>query len=256
LLQNNQGYQLLQPEIINGSMADAASISAEHIMTTDIQGKKENKITLQDQKETKRIKIKNSSLQRFYGGIFITSELTSVKGQSFRKPGFNGGFLAGYNINKKFQAEVGLVLSRKYYYSDGKYVAPDILRQDDLPIGGVNVYSQVAEIPVTLRYNIKNTGNDKLFVAAGTVTNIIAEERYNYGYTKNGHSKKGFKKYDESTNNLVSNVHLSIGYEHNLGTIGDIRIEPYYRLPLNGIGAGNLPVTSAGINIGIIKHFK
>lgn len=226
------------------------------LMPVIVTDKKEDPKAIEDEEINNPINIKRTSTQRFYAGIFTASEVTSVKGQPFRKPGFNGGFLVGYNFNRKFQAEAGVILSRKYYFSDGKYIAPNSLREDELPIDGINVYSKITELPVTLRYNIKNSGDNKLFVAAGAVANIVNEERYNYGYTKNGRMRKGFKMYNESADNLISNLHVSVGYEKSMGNIGDIRIEPYYRIPINGIGAGNLPVTSAGINIGLIKHFK
>ncbi|CAN5806447.1 hypothetical protein BH10BAC2_BH10BAC2_19320 [soil metagenome] len=223
------------------------------ILVTD---KKTINLLVQNTNNTHSIKIKSTPNTNFYAGIFAASELTNVRGQSFRKPGFNGGFLVGYDLNKRVQAEVGIVFSRKYYYSDGKYAAKNSLRQDELEVGGVNIYSQITEIPVTLRYNFKNTIDNKLFAAAGGVVNIVNQERYNYGYTKNGHTKKGFKKYNESINNVFSNIQVSLGYEYKLGNIGYMRIEPYYRIPLNGIGTSNLPVTSVGINFGLIKHFK
>lgn len=244
---NYGGINLNAPDINDFSCQFIPSILAD---------KKEDRKAIQEQEVKAPINIRQSSSQRFYAGIFTASEVTSVKGQPFRKPGFNGGFVVGYNLNRKFQAEAGVILSRKYYFSDGKYIAPNSLREDELPIDGINVYSKITELPVTLRYNIKNSRDNKLFVAAGAVANIVNEERYNYGYTKNGRTRKGFKMYNESADNLISNLHVSIGYERKLGNIGDIRIEPYYRIPINGIGVGNLPVTSAGINVGLIKYFK
>src|SRR4030095_8942403 len=96
----------------------------------------------------------------------------------------------------------------------------------------------------------------KFFAAAGTVSNIVHREQYNYEYEKNGQQIEGFKKYYKSAENLFSNIQLSAGYEKTIGAIGTVRVEPYYRIPLNGIGRSDLPVTSAGINIGLIKYFK
>lgn len=234
-------------------------IIAEDIVSTVSPSSKNTVISLAqslDDPLTIKIKSTRAKASNFYAGVFAESELTNVKGQSFRKPGFNGGFLLGYDLNKRIQAEIGLVFSRKYYYSDGKYAAPNSLRQDGLPIGGVNIYSKITEIPLTLRYNFKNTMDNKLFAATGGVMNIVNQEKYNYRYTKDGRAKKGFKQYNESVGNLFSNIQVSIGYEHKLGNVGYMRVEPYYRIPLNGIGTGNLPVTSVGLNLGLIKHFK
>jgi len=202
------------------------------------------------------IDIKTDGPKKFYVGFIGTAELINVKGQQFRKPGFNGGFILGYNLSSKVQAEIGLIAARKYYYSDGKFAAPNTIRNDGLPIGGVKIYSSMAEIPLLLRYNITSNNASKFFAAAGTVTNIVHREHYNYGYEKDGRQRKGGKIYNESVQNLFSNLQLSVGYEHKLNDFGYMRIEPYYRIPLNGTGVANLPVTSMGINIGLIKYFK
>lgn len=198
----------------------------------------------------------NAQKKNIYAGFIGAGELTNVHGQAFRKPGFNGGFVLGFNLSNKLQAEIGVIASRKYYYSDGKYASPNSIRDDGLPIGGVKIYSSMAEIPLLLRYNITNTNANKLFVATGGVANIIHKEHYNYGYIKDGRDKKGGKIYNDSVDNLFSNIQISMGYEHKIGNAGYMRVEPYYRVPINGTGAANFHVASMGINIGLIKYFK
>ena len=41
-----------------------------------------------------------------------------------------------------------------------------------------------------------------------------------------------------------------------LGTVGDLRIEPYVKLPLNGLGLGSLPLRSTGIYLGITRPIR
>jgi hypothetical protein len=36
----------------------------------------------------------------------------------------------------------------------------------------------------------------------------------------------------------------------------ELRLEPYYKLPLGGMGTGKLYLTSTGLNIGITKSFR
>ena len=49
---------------------------------------------------------------------------------------------------------------------------------------------------------------------------------------------------------------ISAGLEHRLSGLLQIRIEPYLKLPLQGVGVGKLPVTSAGIQIGLIGRLQ
>ena len=50
--------------------------------------------------------------------------------------------------------------------------------------------------------------------------------------------------YYNSTNNILSILQISGGYEHQLGEKTNIWIEPYVKIPLRGIGIGNMPISS------------
>jgi hypothetical protein len=226
------------------------------IITSDEAIKATKQVNAENSNKKKTFNISLEAPKNLYVGLLLSPELTNVKRQAFGKLGLNLGFLIGYNFSNRLQAEVALIRAHKYYHSDGKYAAPNSIRHDELKVTGINVFSSVTEIPVTLHYTFNNTGNAKFFASAGVVSNIVHREQYKYEYEKNGEEKEGFKKYNKSVENLFSNIQLSAGYEKNLGTIGTIRIEPYYRIPLNGIGKSDLPVTSAGINVGFIKYFK
>ena len=241
-LQNNSNF------LLQRSSSDVINSTETSIAKTNVKNSLES-----NKKETIKL---NTTPKNLYAGFIGSGELTNVKGQAFRKPGFNGGFILGYNLSDRLQAEIGIIASRKYYYSDGKYASPNTIRDDGLAIGGIKVYSRLTEIPLLFRYNIINAKGNKFFAATGGVTSIVHKEHYNYGYTKDGSEKKGGKIYNESADNLFSNIQISMGYEHKFGNIGYMRVEPYYRIPINGIGVADLPVTSMGINVGLIKYFK
>jgi hypothetical protein len=44
---------------------------------------------------------------------------------------------------------------------------------------------------------------------------------------------------------------IGLGYERKLGKKFAVQVEPYYRLPLVGIGEGNLDLKSMGVFFGI-----
>jgi hypothetical protein len=49
-------------------------------------------------------------------------------------------------------------------------------------------------------------------------------------------------------------INLSAGFEQRLGKVGNLRVEPYVRIPLGGIGTGSLPILSAGVNVGFTRR--
>jgi hypothetical protein len=76
---------------------------------------------------------------------------------------------------------------------------------------------------------------------------------YTYYYGNTGNTARHDKSYSNSSTNLFSAVSLSGGYTRPLGRIADLRIEPYLKIPLAGMGWNHLPLLSAGVHIGLTK---
>jgi hypothetical protein len=93
-------------------------------------------------------------------------------------------------------------------------------------------------------------------VNAGISSYIMSKESYDYKYEMyNTISTKNWS-YDNATRNWFSIIHAGVGYEHRVGAIGTLRVEPYLMIPAGGVGIGNLPLTSVGLNIGITRPIR
>lgn len=191
---------------------------------------------------------------KLYLGVSTGPDYAVIKGQQLSYPGLNIGVLAGYYINERFSAEIGIVLTHKNYFTEGKYLAPNSIRRDDAEIINVNAYNSITEIPVALRYDISTKPKGKWFAGMGGVSYIIHKERYTYWYDKNGQEKKGTRYNNKSSNNWMSNIQLSMGYERTIRPGLQVRVEPYYRIPVQGIGISDLPVTSFGLKIALLSE--
>lgn len=203
----------------------------------------------------KRSGVTENKYSGFYIGAAIAPELTSVKLQPARKS-FDIGLLIGYNLNKKLSIELGFMLAQKYYYTSGKYIVPNSIGPDDSKILRMNAFNSITEMPLTVQYNLRNENNSRWFVSTGAVSYIVHKENYSYIYTKDGEQKEGRTLHNKASQNWFSNVQMSVGYERSFNKICNIRIEPYCRVPLKGIGISNVPVTSAGVNLALIKAIK
>ncbi|HEY6976293.1 MAG TPA: outer membrane beta-barrel protein [Chitinophagaceae bacterium] len=198
----------------------------------------------------------NGKSNRFYIGVVIAPEFTSVKFQPVKRTSFNLGILMGYSLSDKIGFEVGATFGHKYYYTNGKYIVPNSIRQDNSKILNVYAFNSLTEMPLTVQYNIKNEKNNRFFAGAGCVSYVIHKEHYNYTYTKNGEEKQSIKYYNKASNNWFANAQVSVGYEYSGSKIGNITIEPYYRIPLKGVGISDLPITSIGINFAFTKNVR
>lgn len=193
----------------------------------------------------------------FYVGLIAAPDFSTVKFQSVRNVGTTYGLLLGYSFNSRWAVETGVYVDRKKYYTDGEYFS-----RKNLPWGGnVNLLNadgvcNMWEIPVNVRYNLSQGSRSKWFATTGLSTYLMSKEKYSYQAENptTGYKWPGTLSYNKGYQYWFSIVNFSVGYEQRLGSIGNLRLEPYLRVPLGKIGTGSLPIVSAGLNIGITRQ--
>ena len=194
-----------------------------------------------------------------YVGVVAGPDFSKVHSGSFDRSGINAGIVAGYRFNKKISLESGISLDKKYYTSEGKNFRMDKVGSampSGMVINNLESNSSFVEIPLKVKFDFFTKRNINLFVAGGVSAYIITREQNMYHVTFNGDNKNLLSVYEKNNYGLPAVVNLSTGYEKNIFKNVDIRIEPYLRIPLRGMGVGSLPVTSAGLQIGIIGRLK
>jgi hypothetical protein len=211
-------------------------------------------------RNTPGLSIKNTNglvkEKRFYWGILAGPQVNQVKQQGIQHTDVDAGIVVGYRINKKLAIESGLFYGEKCYYSDAKYfkMAPDPSMPANMTLIDLEGKSNVIGIPIKLRYDIINSRNNKFFAAAGLSSYLLTKENNNYHAMVNGSENFMEKSYNKNSCYAAANVNVSAGFEHRIIKNNFIRLEPYLQIPIKGIGVGSMPVTSAGIHIGIITN--
>jgi hypothetical protein len=204
--------------------------------------------------ETKRTQQQRN--KKFYIGIMGGVDATSVKFQKVKNAGYDAGLLFGFSSNKKWSIETGAFLDKKFYYSKGEYFnTSKIYMPPNSEISMVDGDCSMWEVPLKLLYNFKDKGNHSWFVSTGVSSYFMTKQNYEYDYyyPLTGQNYNSYKSYNSASNHIFSIVQFSGGYTHKLGKIGDLRIEPYIKMPLKGVGVGSLYLKSAGIQIGVTK---
>jgi len=198
---------------------------------------------------------KAKSARYFYAGIIAAPDISTVKMQSVKGVGNTFGILLGYAINSRWSIETGAYLESKKYYTDGEYFNTEKVRLPNYSkLLNVDGTCYMWEIPLNVRYNFNPGGKTKWFGMAGFSTYLMSRENYTYTYKKSGLPHDSTWNIKQPSQYPFSIVNLSAGFEQRLGRVGSLRVEPYLRLPLAGIGTGKLPIMSAGINIGITRR--
>jgi hypothetical protein len=196
-------------------------------------------------------KINTPEAKGFYFGLTAGIDISNVKLQKTSNIGYSAGILLGYILNNKWGIESGILWDQKSYYSNGKYFNPKLWPYMD--IKDVDGICKMLEIPVNVKYKFSNNAKRSLYVIAGTSSYIMKKESYNYTYQMGQVSSEGYKSYKNSTRNWFSVINIGVGYSFKPGKLGTAHIEPYAKIPLSGLGIGQLPINSFGINFSFTK---
>ena len=229
-----------RPAAINNEKIDSAAFAAKTIAT--------DKATAGQPKK-----------RRFFISLVAGPDLSTVKFQTFSEIGYQAGVLLGFRFSKRFSIEAGALSSRKYYYSEGSYVNTDkVYVPANAELVAVDGNCRMVELPLSLRYTFSGKKKHSWFASAGLVSYLMSSEDYSYDYyyPSTGYVYTHRSNYRNESKNWFSVLQLTAGYMSKLGNFGHLRVEPYYSLPIKGVGYGELPISSIGIRLGLTsKHF-
>ena len=164
---------------------------------------------------------------------------------NYGKIGFNAGVLAHYYFNKHWFVTTGAVYSKKIYGATDK----------DYNMSGypntyglvkVNANCDVLDIPVNANYTFLEVKNNTVSATLGLSNYFMLKEKYQYIY-------KIYPTMEKTVEN--ENQHylaiLNVGalYQHPAGRRLIIGVQPYAKIPLRGVGLGQVKLYSAGVSL-------
>jgi hypothetical protein len=239
----------LSLHLLTGAQEKDPQVSAEIQSSSNIALRPDTVIP----KQKEKVKVQKG----LYAGIVASPDFSTVKGQKISNVGYNAGIIAGYRISRHLAVETGVLFERKYYYSEASYFSTKKINPPaDMKIINVDGWCKMIEIPLNVRYvfNIKQKSN--WYVNGGVSSYIMSKESYDYKYERYNTVSTRNWSFNNATRNWFSIIHVGVGYEHRLGGIGTLRVEPYLKIPAGGVGIGNLPLTSGGLNVGITRPVR
>lgn len=190
-------------------------------------------------------------------GIVVSPDLSTVGGVSnFYDPGLKGGLMAEYSLSKNISLISGLAISNVKYKADGReYNPPQGWNYGVMPDQTMAV-CLVLDIPVSLKANLFNFDRSRIFATAGLSSYIMLNEDYQFRYNES--NQAGLENsWSESTGtrHWFSNAGFSVGIEYDLSPTWSIRAEPHLKVPLKGVGWGNVDLYSMGSFVSLNYRF-
>jgi hypothetical protein len=253
--ENNKTEAVQNPETAIASVpatSKAVAAADKNKTATKDPTKEESKNSIPSEKKSAP---KTISSKGFYAGIIVGPDLSTVKFQPVKQLGFSLGATVGYRINKQLAVETGFLWDRKYYHTRGEY-----FKNPNIPIAAnadIDGNCNMMEIPVIIRYDFAAAKNHSFFAKAGLSSYLAMKD--NYSWVKTVPQPPYYYPEDKSYNapsNIFSILQLSAGYERAISSKINIQVEPYVKIPLQGVGTGNMPISSVGIYFGITHSFR
>jgi hypothetical protein len=185
-------------------------------------------------------------------GIALAPDFTTVKFKGADRISPNVGMLVAVPLTKRFSLVTGAVWAKKIYATAPEYYTP--------PAGTTFAYEndieavcRVLDIPVNVRYTFWQKGTNSLALQAGLSSYVMLNEKYTYQYTASygyGNPPKTYTKtweVDNENRHWFQVQNLSVSYTRTFASGFSLGVEPFVKLPLSGIGAGKVNLTSAGV---------
>lgn len=190
--------------------------------------------------------------RRFSNAFAITlnggADIAAVR---FSEPGQKRlitGIGLQYQFLKNLTLRTGIFQTNKVYGAKPGDYNGYLYTPMGYSLSSVNGDCRVYEIPVSIAFTFNPYKKTSFFAAIGATSTIMKKEDYVYNY-KSAYGQEYAYKYGVQNKNehLFSSIDLSAGIQRNLNNRFFFRAEPYLRLPVHGVGLGNIKLKSAGI---------
>lgn len=153
-----------------------------------------------------------------------------------------------YTFAKRFTLRTGFYTANKVYSASPEDYKPKTPPPTPQYLKLIDAECKVYEIPVSLAWQFAKSKKGSWFGAAGLSSYIMKEEKYDYLYEYPGGPPWTYNwELRNKNKHLFSVLSLSAGYNRKLGRIFSVTAEPYFKMPLNGVGFGKVKLNSTGV---------
>lgn len=180
--------------------------------------------------------------------LVAAPDMTTVKFKNPDAISANAGIMIGLPLTNRLSLVTGAVWANKVYSATpGDYnPGADYWQGKTIPTA-IEARCRVLDLPLNLEYRLLQHQKSTLALQAGLSSYIMLDEKYTYLYGS------GYGTYEKVWEVRNQNKHwfkvqnISVSYTYQLMPALYIGAEPFVKIPLADIGAGNVKLSSAGV---------
>lgn len=178
----------------------------------------------------------------FDGGITLGPDYNIAPSFRMGKLGFNGGIFLRYHVNNRLNLSVAAVYAKKIYGATPKDY------KFDYPTNYIKIDADcnVLDVPLNVNYTFSDRPKGAWSAMAGASSYFMLKEKYDYYWANN---TKRTREFSNQNQHYFSVLNLGVTYERK--TTGRLKwgLQPYIKVPLNGVGEGKVKLSSAGVSL-------
>jgi hypothetical protein len=207
----------------------------------------------------KSFKIDTDSLVQFNGKpspirknkiailLMASPDFSAVKFNHIPSSGRNLGINLEYFLGNRWSVSLGAIHDQKTY-RQGKGYWEGYTKAHQSLVGDC----WILEVPLDFKYYPIKRPKNNWFISSGLSSYFMLKEKYALSYDNySGDTYTQEMEIKGSNQHVFGILNIGFGYERRLSKRFAVQVEPYYRLPLVGIGEGNLDLKSIGVFFGI-----
>ncbi|MFC4230790.1 hypothetical protein ACFOW1_02735 [Parasediminibacterium paludis] len=196
-------------------------------------------------------KKKQSVLSKFEVSAFATADITSthLSLKDVSSPGF--GIAVSYQITKKISIAAGFGVSKKIYSTDSADYKNQPWVTANYKLKSIDANCLVYELPINLQYQFAQYQKATWLAVGGISSYFMKSESYDYNYLYYNQPRKSNYLIEDKNNHLFSILNLAVGYRRQLGKQLSYQLTPFVKIPLTGIGEGQVKLYSAGLQLSL-----
>lgn len=205
-----------------------------------------------DQVVSNPLRAKNKKSHAFLFTVGGGPDISFVRAGEPGKVKFFGGAGIGYMYNNRISVRTGFYSGRKIYSAEpGDYNPPPGFSLYYPYLQKVDANCKIYEVPIAVGYHFGNKDKRQFFVSAAVSSFFMKEETYNYHYkyTPTGPTVSRERSIYDVNKHYFAGFGISGGYTHKLTPRISVTVEPYAKIPLQGVGYGKVKLNSAGVLI-------
>jgi hypothetical protein len=180
--------------------------------------------------------------------VQVAPDLSGIKLDQIDKVGNAMGIGIEYFLWPKLSLTSGLFYTYKPYSGNNGYHS-GYGKSPTYVFGKCDIL----DIPFNLKYYPFEGKVQRFFASVGLSSYLMLKEQYELEYYNSDTGNPYYQDIEVKGANkhFFGIANISIGYERKLGRQLSIQVEPYYKVPFNGVGEGDVSLKSTGIFVGL-----